>query len=433
MGHTGLAPALVLLLAVASAGLSHENPVALLQESTEEASTAGAHETVHTKKPKAPLTAAEKRHIQRDVAHDAQGVLQERAGAVDDKALLAAAQEQVDTAVKVSAKQVQHRVKSQVRAETKKAQLAADDSHMESLIEQLEATAGIRSAKHTTTAQHAQLGGSAGSKSLHCDENCRRALEQHRLKNKAKLQGAETVHKAELKAHALGLKAQAEQVKRESAATVDAARREATARVQAAKKQAQAEVNAVQDRLSKQSELTKRVQAAKEKVLDQLESSERLVEDLKVERKFRKETEAAAAELKKHTKAKKVEEKIVDPAPEVSMEKLETKLDELERVADEPLPELVTSEQIARAQEEAASGQPSADLVGGTEQVTADSLEAQALKRRHIDLENSVHEASRVSGEQLAAEAEAKRAQVHLEKLNENDVNNIARQVPNTK
>merc|ERR1711907_572256 len=193
MGHTGLAPALVLLLAVASAGLSHENPVALLQESTEQASTAGAHETVHTKKPKAPLTAAEKRHIQRDVAHDAQGVLQERAGAVDDKALLAAAQEQVDTAVKVSAKQVQHRVKSQVRAETKKAQLAADDSHMESLIE--------------------QLGASAGSKSLHCDENCRRALEQHRLKNKAKLQGAETVHKAE-------------QVKRESAATVDAARRE---------------------------------------------------------------------------------------------------------------------------------------------------------------------------------------------------------------
>merc|ERR1711907_595855 len=252
MGHTGLAPALVLLLAVASAGLSHENPVALLQESTEQASTAGAHETVHTKKPKAPLTAAEKRHIQRDVAHDAQGVLQERAGAVDDKALLAAAQE-------------------------------------------------------------------------------------------------------------------------------------------------------------------------------------RLVEDLKVERKFRKETEAAAAELKKHTKSKEVEEKIVDPAPEVSMEKLETKLDELERVADEPLPELVTSEQIARAQEEAASGQPSADLVGGTEQVTADSLEAQALKRRHIDLENSVHEASRVSGEQLAAEAEAKRAQVHLEKLSENDVNNIARQVPNTK
>merc|ERR1711907_854719 len=422
MGRTGLAPALVLLLAVASAGLSHENPVALLQESTEQASTAGAHETVHTKKPKAPLTAAEKRHIQRDVAHDAQGVLQERAGAVDDKALLAAAQEQVDTAVKVSAKQVQHRVKSQVRAETKKAQLAADDSHMESLIEQLEATAGIRSAKHTTTAQHAQLGGSAGSKSLHCDENCRRALEQHRLKNKAKLQGAETVHKAELKAHALALKAQADQVKRESAATV-----------QAAKKQAQAEVNAVQDRLSKQSELTKRVQAAKAKVLDRLESSERLVEDLKVERKFRKETEAAAAELKKHTKTKKVEEKIVDPAPEVSMEKLETKLDELERVADEPLPELVTSEQIARAQEEAASGQPSADLVGGTEQVTADSLEAQALKRRHIDLENSVHEASRVSGEQLAAEAEAKRAQVHLEKLSENDVNNIARQVPNTK
>merc|ERR1711907_136722 len=422
MGHTGLAPALVLLLAVASAGLSHENPVALLQESTEQASTAGAHETVHTKKPKAPLTAAEKRHIQRDVAHDAQGVLQERAGAVDDKALLAAAQEQVDTAVKVSAKQVQHRVKSQVRAETKKAQLAADDSHMESLIEQLEATAGIRSAKHTTTAQHAQLGGSAGSKSLHCDESCRRALEQHRLKNKAKLQGAETVHKAELKAHALALKAQADQVKRESAATVHAA-----------KKQAQAEVNAVQDRLSKQSELTKRVQAAKAKVLDQLESSERLVEDLKVERKFRKETEAAAAELKKHTKTKKVEEKIVDPAPEVSMEKLETKLDELERVADEPLPELVTSEQIARAQEEAASGQPSAAPVGGTEQVTADSLEAQALKRRHIDLENSVHEASRVSGEQLAAEAEAKRAQVHLEKLSENDVNNIARQVPNTK
>ena len=188
MGHAGLVLTLVLLLAVASAGLSHENPVALLQESTEEASTAGAHETVHTKKPKAPLTAAEKRHIQRDVAHDAQGVLQERAGAVDDKALLAAAQvlvlcgmlsgssplkqEQVDTAVKVSTKQVQHRVKSQVRAETKKAQLAADDSHMESLIEQLEATAGIRSAKHTTTAQHAQLGGSAGSKSVRVGNIC---------------------------------------------------------------------------------------------------------------------------------------------------------------------------------------------------------------------------------------------------------------------
>ena len=46
MGKAGLVSALVLLMAVASAGFSLENPVALLQESTEAASTTEARETM---------------------------------------------------------------------------------------------------------------------------------------------------------------------------------------------------------------------------------------------------------------------------------------------------------------------------------------------------------------------------------------------------
>ena len=129
-----------------------------------------------------------------------------------------------------------------------------------------------------------------------------------------------------------------------------------------------------------------RAEAARQKLVEQVGATERMVEDQEAEKQFHQAKEADKAA--KQSEGTEEEAKLTDPPPEVSIARLETKLDGLEQQKNKPTPHLISTQQIA-TQEETASTATSAGL-SDQAPVTADSLEEHALKRLHVGLENSV-------------------------------------------